>query len=128
MAFVTQVSIGTSQKVSVDYQSQEVSVSVTYSLEREDTDLLAFVSEKTTEVERAHAAIRQRIKEMRAERNGQQATEAAAPAPPPALPEGEATRNNGTPAEPSAAAPQSTGGWPGRHPGGLTTPPRSADR
>jgi ATP/maltotriose-dependent transcriptional regulator MalT len=46
MAIVTGVSIGTSNKVSVDYQSQEVSVSVSYQLERDDTDLMAFVQEK----------------------------------------------------------------------------------
>lgn len=65
MAIVTTVSIGTGNKVSVDYQSQEVSVNVTYELERDDADLLAFVTEKAAEVEEAHSAIWRKIREAR---------------------------------------------------------------
>ncbi len=79
MAIATGLSIGTSNKVSVDYQSQEVSVSVTYELERHDTDLLAFVADKAAEVEQAHTAVWRRIREIRAD---QRVTEDATPAPP----------------------------------------------
>lgn len=65
MAIATEVSIGTSQKVSVDFQSQEVSVRVTYALESQDGDLLTFVAQKAQEVEKAHAAIWRRIREQR---------------------------------------------------------------
>jgi len=65
VAIVTTVSIGTGNKVSVDYQSQEVTVNVTYELGRDDADLLAFVAEKAGEVEEAHSAIWRRIREAR---------------------------------------------------------------
>jgi len=45
MAYATQMTLGTGNKVSVNYQSQEHSVSVTYQLEREDTNLLQVVQE-----------------------------------------------------------------------------------
>ena len=88
MAYVTAVTIGTSNKVSVDYQSQEVNVSVTFQLERTDGDLVSFVEDKAAEVERAHSGIWRRIRELRAERKAQEATErangqAADPAPEP---------------------------------------------
>jgi hypothetical protein len=76
MAIVTQVSIGTSNRVSVHYQSQEVHVSVTYALESQDADLLAFMSEKAAEVERAHAAVWKRIRDQRAQRQVAQQAEA----------------------------------------------------
>lgn len=67
MAYVTAVTIGTSNKVSVDYQSQEVSVSVTFQLERSDGDLVSFVEDKAAEVERAHSTVWRRIRELRSE-------------------------------------------------------------
>ena len=54
MAYPIQLSIGTGNKVSVNYQSQEVNVSVTYQLEREDTDLLRFACDKASEVATVH--------------------------------------------------------------------------
>lgn len=54
MAYATQLTLTTGNKVSINFQSQEVNVSLTYQLEREDTDVLAVVSEKTAEVEAAH--------------------------------------------------------------------------
>lgn len=54
MAYATQVTISTGNKVSLNYQSQEVSVTLTYQLEREDTDVLAVVREKTAELAQAH--------------------------------------------------------------------------
>lgn len=54
MAYAVQVTLGTGNTVSLNYQSQNVSVSVTYQLEREDSDLLAVVQEKTAELAQAH--------------------------------------------------------------------------
>ena len=54
MAYPIQLSIGTGNKVSVNYQSQEVNVSVTYQLESEDTDLLKFARDKASEVAAVH--------------------------------------------------------------------------
>lgn len=56
MAFATELTIGTGNKVSLNYQSHEVSVSVTYQLEREDSDVVAVVKEKTAELAQAHYA------------------------------------------------------------------------
>ena len=54
MAYPIQLTIGTGNKVSVNYQSQEVNVSVTYQLESEDTDLLHFARDKASEVAAVH--------------------------------------------------------------------------
>jgi hypothetical protein len=54
MAYPIQVTLTTGNKVSLNYQSQEVSVTLTYQLEREDSDVLALVQEKTTELAQAH--------------------------------------------------------------------------
>jgi hypothetical protein len=54
MAYPIQVTLTTGNKVSLNYQSQEVSVTLTYQLEREDSDVLALVQEKTKELAQAH--------------------------------------------------------------------------
>jgi hypothetical protein len=54
MAHAVEITLGTGNKVSLNCQSQEVSVSITYQLEREDTDVLQVVEEKATEVAQAH--------------------------------------------------------------------------
>ena len=54
MAYPIQLTLGTGNKVSVNYQSQEVNVSVTYQLESEDTDLLHFARDKASEVAAVH--------------------------------------------------------------------------
>ncbi len=54
MAYPIQVMLTTGNKVSLNYQSQEVSVTLTYQLEREDSDVLALVQEKTKELAQAH--------------------------------------------------------------------------
>ena len=54
MAYPIQLTLGTGNKVSVNYQSQEVNVSVTYQLESEDTDLLHFARDKASEVATIH--------------------------------------------------------------------------
>jgi len=63
MAYAVEVTIGTGNKVSLNYQSQEVNVSLTYKLEREDRDVLALVREKADELVRAHALAWKRVKE-----------------------------------------------------------------
>ncbi len=87
VATITTVSIGTGNKVSVDYQSQEVNINVTYELERSDTDLNAFLNEKAQEVEAAHSLLWRRIRELRTD---QKATDKGkdSPAPPPAAANG----------------------------------------
>ncbi len=65
MAYATQITISTGSKVSVNYQSNEVQVGVTYQLEREDEDLLQLVESKAAEVEAAH---RRLWKTLKAER------------------------------------------------------------
>lgn len=54
MAYPIQVTLTTGNKVSLNYQSQEVSVTLTYQLEREDSDVLALVQEKAKELAKAH--------------------------------------------------------------------------
>ena len=62
MAYPIQLTLGTGNKVSVNYQSQEVSVSVTYQLESEDTDLLSFARDKASEVAAVHGIAWEQIK------------------------------------------------------------------
>jgi len=73
MAHVTAVTIGHTDRVSANYQSQEVSVSVTFQLERSDDDLQAFVEDKAAEVESAHGTIWRRIRELREQRKAEAA-------------------------------------------------------
>lgn len=73
MAIATAMSIGTSNKVTVDYQSQEVSISITFELERGDTDLQALVTDKAAELERAHSAAWRRIRELRTQQKAREA-------------------------------------------------------
>lgn len=54
MAYPIQVTLSTGNKVSLNYQSQEVSITLTYQLEREDSHVLALVQEKTKELAQAH--------------------------------------------------------------------------
>ena len=63
MAYAVEVTISTGNKISLNYQSQEVNVSLTYRLEREDTDVLAVVEDKADELVRAHALAWKRVKE-----------------------------------------------------------------
>jgi len=63
MAYAVEVTIGTGNKVSLNYQSQEVNLSITYRLEREDTDVIAVVRDKADELVRAHALAWKRVKE-----------------------------------------------------------------
>jgi hypothetical protein len=65
MAYATEITMGTGSKVSVNYQSQEVNVGVTYQLEREDENLLELVESKAAEVESAHRRLWKTIKEVR---------------------------------------------------------------
>ena len=54
MACPVQITLGTGNKVSVNYQSQEVNVSLTYQLERGEDDVLAVAREKVGEVVTVH--------------------------------------------------------------------------
>lgn len=63
MAYAVQLTIGTGNKVSINYQSQEVSVSLTYQLEREDADVLAIAQDKAGEVAAAHRIAWERIRD-----------------------------------------------------------------
>ena len=65
MAYATQMTISTGNKVSLNYQSQEVSVTLTYQLEREDSDLLHVVREKTMELAQAHQAAWQTLRDAK---------------------------------------------------------------
>jgi hypothetical protein len=65
MAYATQVTISTGNKVSLNYQSQEVSVTLTYQLEREDADVLAIVKEKTAELAEAHRSAWQILRDAK---------------------------------------------------------------
>lgn len=62
MAYPIQLTIGTGNKVSVNYQSQEVNVSVTYQLESEDTDLLSFARDKAGEIAAVHGIAWEQIR------------------------------------------------------------------
>lgn len=62
MAYAVEITISTGNKVSVNYQSHEASVSLTYQLEREDTDVLAIIQEKSVEVAAAHALAWQELR------------------------------------------------------------------
>lgn len=84
MAIATEVTISTGNKVTFNYQSREVGVSLTYQLEREDTDVLEVVREKAGEVARAHQAVWQKMRDEKAahkrsaNRNGQAAVKHSA--------------------------------------------------
>lgn len=65
MAIISKVTIGTGKKVSVDYQSEDCSLIVTWDLESNDMDLLNFVRTHGKEVESAHQALRETMEEER---------------------------------------------------------------
>ena len=69
MAYATQITIGTGRKVSVNYQSQEVQVGVTYQLEREDQNLLQLVENKAAEIETVHRRLWKKLKSERAQQD-----------------------------------------------------------
>ena len=69
MAYATQITIGTGRKVSVNYQSQEVQVGVTYQLEREDQNLLQLVENKAAEIESVHRRLWKKLKSERAQQD-----------------------------------------------------------
>ena len=75
MPDAVEITLSTGNKVSLNYQSHEVSVSIIYQLEREDTDVLKVVEEKAKEVAKAHAkawrAVRDEKTGKEAERYGE---------------------------------------------------------
>jgi len=62
MAFPVQITLTTGNTVSQGCPSQEVSVSVTYQLERADADVLAVVREKIAELVAAHRLAWERVR------------------------------------------------------------------
>jgi hypothetical protein len=82
MAYAIQATIGAGNKVSLNYQSQEVNVSLTYQLERQDTDVLHVIQEKAEEVARAHQAAWQRIHDVKVEGNAENRQKSPASDPP----------------------------------------------
>lgn len=73
MAHAVQLTISTGNRVSITTQSQEVSVSLTYELGREDTDVLAVTSEKACEVAAAHRIAWERMRDAKV--NGKKVSE-----------------------------------------------------
>jgi len=65
MAFPVRVTLGMSVKSSADFQSEEVTLIVSWELERSDTDLQRLVAEKAEELKEAHATLCQRLKGQR---------------------------------------------------------------
>ena len=98
MAYATELTIGTGSKVTLHYNSQEVSVALTYELEREDTNVLAIVQAKAQEVARAHQSAWERIRDAKTEKTQSREEEA------------EASQHSGDPeaAPPLVIAPSST--------------------
>lgn len=68
MAFPVRLTLGLSVKTSADFQSEEVSLIVSWELERKDTDLQKVVAEKTEELEGAFALFRQRLQDLKGAR------------------------------------------------------------
>ena len=90
MAYATQITISTGNKVSLNYQSQEVNVTLTYQLEREDTDLLTVDQEKATELAKAHRTAWQTLRDAKVSAVNDQAH------PPRTITKEEATPNENT--------------------------------
>lgn len=65
MAFPIQLTLSTGNKVSLNYQTRDVAVSLTYQLEREDTDVLQVVKQKTQELAQAHRLAWQGLRDAR---------------------------------------------------------------
>lgn len=62
MAYPVQITLGTGNKVSVNYQSQEVNVGVIYQLERGEDDVLAVAREKASEVVAVHKILWNKVR------------------------------------------------------------------
>ncbi len=81
MAFLARVTLGSSTKVSKDFQSEEVTVIVSWEMERGDEDLLRFVRVKAVELEEARSLLAQTLQEARAYKQQIAAARAAPTAP-----------------------------------------------
>jgi hypothetical protein len=71
MAYISKVTIGTGDKTTIDYQSDDCTLIVTYELERTDTDLLEFIRQQAPLIEKAHAELRTIITERRKARKNE---------------------------------------------------------
>lgn len=65
MAYAVELTLGTGNKVSLNYQSEEVNVSITYKLEREDGDVLGVVHAKAPELIEAHGLAWEQVREAK---------------------------------------------------------------
>src|SRR5258708_28879240 len=68
MSQIASFTIGTANKGSADWQSQEAHMSVTYVTEHGETDLQKLIEEKSPELEQAHSLLWRRIREIRADK------------------------------------------------------------
>jgi hypothetical protein len=111
MAHPIEITLGTGNKVSVNYQSQEVNVSVTYRLDREDTDVMALTRILASEVKAAHQIAWEQV---RGETENQAQTSTAPPEPlkvEAELAQVEAVEEGGNTASPLPQTPLSGGQW-----------------
>lgn len=68
MAYAVEMTLGAGNKVSLNYQSEEVSVSITYKLERQDVDVLEIVKQKAPELIEAHRLAWERVRDAKTPR------------------------------------------------------------
>jgi len=77
MAIVTEVTISTGNTVGIGGQARQVGITLSYRLEREDSDVMQVVRDKAAEVARAHQAawksIRDQIMDSRSDVPGETA-------------------------------------------------------
>lgn len=66
MAYPVELTLGTGNKVSLNYQSEEVNVSITYRLERGEENVLEVVRCKAPELIEAHRLAWERVREAKA--------------------------------------------------------------
>lgn len=65
MAYAVEITLGTGNKVSLNYQSEEVNVSIIYKLERQDVDVLKIVNDKAPKLIEAHRLAWERVREAK---------------------------------------------------------------
>ena len=68
MAYPVEITISTGNKVSLNYQSEEVNVSITYKLERGEENVLEVVEQKAPELVEAHRLAWERVREAKTPR------------------------------------------------------------
>lgn len=89
MAVVTEVTISTGNTVGIGGQAREVGVSLTYRLEREDSDVMRLVRDKASEVARAHQIAWKSIRDEQVASRSEVLEETASPQDAQVLADGE---------------------------------------